>query len=330
MKNNDQTDLLEKVDKLTTSTDYDVPVKQGYVTRVYLDGVNIANAVSPMTIEIPKYSAGDNTKVSSVPTLVYTPSDEYPNTLENDARMFQVVCFEDSHQGDYDYNDLVIHVAYQVKGNRFAFGVQPIAMGASKSIELGCIVYKGTTQIYKGLITTNGNDCRKQYFKSMQGMINTQTANFFPENASRPGWHQYLGSTIKCWDMSKINSEGSMRVEWYIKVDGDVELYALSSKYLSQSFDKMNYPYGIVITNTGLQYLDGNKVCGSDWFNYPQEKVHIKDVYPELWSWLSTSNSYDFADIYSKEIRTGAFDATGQDLFIAQSIELTKDSYLVN
>lgn len=39
--------------------------------------------------------------------------------------MFQVICFEDSYEGDYDYNDLVIHVLYQQKGNIFGFGVQP-------------------------------------------------------------------------------------------------------------------------------------------------------------------------------------------------------------
>lgn len=106
---------------------------------------------------------------------------------------------------------------------------------------------------------------------------------------------EYLGSTIRNWDVSKIEGNGPMRVEWYIEVDNGVELYALSTAYLNDSFDKDKLPYGLVITATGTEYVDenGGYLCGFDWFNYPRESVHIKEVYPELWNWLTTDSSYD-------------------------------------
>ena len=87
------------------------------------------------------------------------------------------------------------------------------------------------------------------------------------------------GSTCRCWDLSKIADDGAVRVEWYIQVDGDVELYALSTAYLNQSFDKQGRPYGLVITQTGSSYTeDGKGVVGLDWFNYPCENTPISEV----------------------------------------------------
>ena len=93
----------------------------------------------------------------------------------NKAQLFQVVCFEDSRSGDYDYNDLVIHVKYQWNGTRFGFGVHPIALGSTKEVRLGAVVYKGSTRIFKGLLAPGNADARTQYFQSQAGFINTGT-----------------------------------------------------------------------------------------------------------------------------------------------------------
>lgn len=71
-----------------------------------------------------------------------------------------MVCFEDSRSGDYDYNDLVIHVKYQWSGTRFGFGVHPIALGSTKEVRLGAVVYKGSTRIFKGLLAPGNADAR--------------------------------------------------------------------------------------------------------------------------------------------------------------------------
>ena len=42
--------------------------------------------------------------------------------------------FEDSRKGDYDYNDLIIHVSWSIRENSYTIAVQPIALGSSKKI----------------------------------------------------------------------------------------------------------------------------------------------------------------------------------------------------
>ena len=206
------------IDHYQTARTYDVPVKEGCITVVKAYGVTLAEAESPMTIWVPRMTL---TRSDEGLTTTFVPRDEYPNFAGNKSQLFQVVCFEDSRRGDYDYNDLVIHVLYQTRQNIFGFGVQPVALGSTKSIKLGCVVYKGGKRVFKGLITPDGADCRSQYFKSMEGTLNT-----YDKVNIKVG--EYLGSTIRNWDVSKIEGNGPMRVEWYIEVDNGVELYALS------------------------------------------------------------------------------------------------------
>ena len=249
---------------------------------------------------------------------------KYPNFAGNKSQLFQVVCFEDSRRGDYDYNDLVIHVLYQTRqGTFFGFGVQPVALGSTKSIKLGCVVYKGGKRIFKGLITPRRCRLPVAVFQ-----VDGGNAQYL-----RQGQYQgrgYLGSTIRNWDVSKIEGNGPMRVEWYIEVDNGVELYALSTAYLNDSFDKDKLPYGLVITTTGTEYVDekGGYLCGFDWFNYPRESVHIKEVYPEMWNWLTTDNSYNFADIYDgRNVPANACPAADLGLFEARTIDVTNRKY---
>lgn len=138
------------VSHFQTAEQYTVPTKAGQITTVKMNGVTLAEASSPMKIWIPRYA---QTKAAAAPEVIYTPADEYPNGFAgNKAQLFQVVCFEDSRSGDYDYNDLVIHVKYQWSGTRFGFGVHPIALGSTKEVRLGAVVYKGSTRIFKGLL----------------------------------------------------------------------------------------------------------------------------------------------------------------------------------
>lgn len=150
------------IDHYQTARTYDVPVKEGCITVVKAYGVTLAEAESPMTIWVPRMTL---TRSDEGLTTTFVPRDEYPNFAGNKSQLFQVVCFEDSRRGDYDYNDLVIHVLYQTRQNIFGFGVQPVALGSTKSIKLGCVVYKGGKRVFKGLITPDGADCRSQYFR---------------------------------------------------------------------------------------------------------------------------------------------------------------------
>lgn len=306
----------DDVERLLTAAEFEVPVRSGYVTRVSVDGDIVAEAVTPMTIMLPK--TGTAVRSASGQQVDYVPYGDYPNEItENTAKLYQVVCFEDSEQADYDYNDLVIHVVYKTQGDKFGFAVHPVALGSSKPIRLGYVVYKGAALVAKGLLTPEGKDCRQQYFESQQGHINTVGTVINQQNG---GWHGFLGSTIRYWNTEKISGNGAMRVEWYIEVDNGKELYALSTKYLDRSFDKQSRPYGLVITETGSQYIDKGMVCGKDWFNYPQEGRTIADVYPPIWEWIDSDKSYNFADIYDGAVvPAGAFPASDLGLYVTDS-----------
>ena len=89
------------VSHFQTAEQYTVPTKAGQITTVKMNGVTLAEASSPMKIWIPRYA---RTKAAAAPEVIYTPADEYPNGFAgNKAQLFQVVCFEDSRSGDYDY-----------------------------------------------------------------------------------------------------------------------------------------------------------------------------------------------------------------------------------
>ena len=312
------------VNRFITTEEFAIPIRENFVTVVKQNGEVIAEADTPMTILVPKQSQVR----SSGLTCEYIPSEEYPNFIGNNSKLYQIICFEDSRSGDYDYNDLVIHVKYQRSGNIFGFGVQPIALGSAKPIKLGCVVYMGDTKIYEELITPNDADCRSQFFDGQEGYINTYgtTVN---QTAKR---NAYMRSAIRNWNTAKNGwHKTAPRVEWFIEVDGGTRLYALSTKYLSESFNKDALPYGIIITNTGTEYTDRNGTkCGYDWFNYPQENKHIKDVYPELWNWLTTNASYNFADIYDgRNIPAMAFPASDLGLFEVEDVNVCHPQYRV-
>lgn len=310
------------LDHFQTAEAFEVPVKAGHITVVKADGVTVAEADSPMTIWVPRMHG---TRAEEGVTVEFVPSAEYPSFEGNKSQMFQVICFEDSFEGDYDYNDLVIHVLYQQRGNIFGFGVQPIALGSTKSIRLGCVVYKGATKVFDGMITPEGVDCREQYFKSVEGFINVNNRNVI--DFKEP---HYLASTCRNWDLSKVAGEGAPRVEWFIEAGGK-RIYALSTSYLSQSFDKGGLPLGLVITTTGTEYTENGYKCGFDWFNYPYESVHIKNVYPQMWEWLSSNKAYSFSEFYDGyNPPKNAYHACDNELFVASTTDVTLGGYRQN
>lgn len=291
----------EDVTRFVTTEEFKIPVESEKVTVVMVGEDTIAVAYSEFPILIPKgiepqISYMDVDGIASQKNLSRGYSDSFINKIDvgvNKAKLFQVICFEDSRAGDYDYNDLVIHVKYQQSGNIFGFGVQPVALGSRKDIKLGYEVYKGNNFVASGMIT-EGKTCREQMFNDGKGNEYEGFLNVMHNEINFDRNRTYLGSTIRSWDISKIEGDGAMRVEWFIEVDGGTHLYALSTEHLKETLDAEKRPYGLVITETGMQYEDAQGgVNGKDWFNYPQETKHIKDVYPEIWEWIIGEKEYD-------------------------------------
>lgn len=314
----------EDVTRFVTTEEFKIPVKNDKVTIVTVGEDTIAVAYSEFPILVPK---GVDAKISYVDRNDLSEKNlarSYNEALKNEinqSKLFQVICFEDSRVGDYDYNDLVIHVKYEQRGNLFGFGVQPVALGSTKDIKLGCDVYKGNKKIFSDLITKD-KTVREQMFndgngKEYEGFLNVMFDKIdFNRNRT------YLGSTIRNWDLSKIKENGVVRVEWFIEVDGDTRLYALSTEHLKQSLDADKLPYGLVITETGMQYTDNKgEISGKDWFNYPQETRHIKDVYPEIWAWMIGGTEYNGKIYDSGRVvcPPGAFNANELGVYVIEN-----------
>lgn len=115
------------ITRFVTTTEFKVPVKNEKVTVVMVGEDTIAVAYSEFPILIPKgidpqVSYMDVDGIASQKNLSRANGDTFINKVDvgvNKAKLFQVICFEDSRKGDFDYNDLVIHVKYQQRGDIF-------------------------------------------------------------------------------------------------------------------------------------------------------------------------------------------------------------------
>lgn len=100
----------------------------------------VAIVTQPMTIQIPK-----GMKVSTKGSTGDEISIEYEVLNDTDAKIaynksWQAIMFEDTRSGDYDYNDLIIHVRNLHSWNKLQIDIQPIALGSQKVIKLGCVI----------------------------------------------------------------------------------------------------------------------------------------------------------------------------------------------
>lgn len=199
--------------------------------------------------------------------------DNSNNSYSDRYKIWQTVVFEDSKAGDYDYNDLVIHVKIEQKNNNTLISVHPIALGATKKITLG--------------ITIDGRDyiiaenCRVELFRNETGFINTFIG----------------GKRIKFEKFAKKNIPTTSctfgkSLDWFILVDGGTKLYAVSKNYPVAA-----RPYGLIIVDINDPYKYNGYDCGLDWFDYPSEGVSIEAVYP-----LFFDKNKSFKEIYSNKM----------------------------
>ena len=323
------------VEHFLSTEQLSVPVKEGCITIVKQGTDTIATATTPMTILIPKSEVGTKATYASNIDMTYVPEAQYANKTEftNSNVLCQNICFEDSKNGDYDYNDLVIHVKYKRQGNVFGFCIQPIALGSSKSFKLGYIVYSGDDVLYEGYAASS--NCRSDFFNSQDGFINTSVSRKINQivNGKVSNYTTYLESTAHCWKLTGEQAKQLMRVDWYIELQDGTKIFALSTKYVDQSFDKNHLPYGLITTNTGRVYQYEGKPVGKDWFDYPVENTHIKNVYPLLWEWMTTATaSYSSYDVYTVQEANvdKVFPAVELGMYAIPTFDPCDKKYLMN
>ena len=117
--------------------DMEVVVPEGYASIVKLYDDTLAICTYSTTISVPTYWASKLSRASENSPITIEHIKNENNYYQGVSTTWQVVVFEDSQKGDYDYNDLIIHVNWSIQENSYTIAVQPIALGSSKKIKLG-------------------------------------------------------------------------------------------------------------------------------------------------------------------------------------------------
>lgn len=268
---------------VTTLKHVEVPEGKVAIVRFYEDTLAIVTQTSDIVVpkEAMKTRAFDNAI-----SIEYLDNN---NNWGNKYQIWQVLAFEDSESGDYDYNDLIVHVRILQHANNTQFAVHPIALGSEKPIRFGVRV--GDQDMILA------ESCRDDLFEGLEGFINTEVDGLR---------HKY--EDVKRFSLNTTCTFGK-DINWFIEVDGGKRLYAVSKNYPSLNARKM--AYGLIIMNINDYYTFGNeKTCGGDWFAYPQEKVRITEVYPDFDLLLNSESS--FRKIFSNQ-QEGYYPAINAD-----------------
>lgn len=252
------TGVEQRFVNLETFENYEVPIKAGFTTVITYEDDTLAVASEPMTIKIPKGSV--STKSASALKVDFSVLEKH----ETYSKYWQAVMFEDTERGDYDYNDLIIHVKNFANGGDKDFdfhsiSIQPIALGSIKDIKLGCILSDHSEHIIS-------ENVRVDLFKKEKGFINTK-------NELAPIRYK-LESKIVNYKQPK----GSiMSIAWFIEVAG-TRYYAVTSDFDYKTYNMFNeerMPYGLVVGRD------------NGTFNYPQEEVSVFNAYPDFDAWVN-------------------------------------------
>lgn len=271
-------------------SEFNVPYKDGLLTKVTIGDETVGVYNEATTLMLPSQAN---------PQISYIDGTDVQAGYElNTTRYWHSVAFEDSKDGDYDYNDLVFHVRYKQSGKKLSLGIHPIALGSVKTISLGLKVYQDGKQISDEILC---NDARFILFEN-------GTKNFI-NTASMNDYNHYGSFTLKKY--YDLPTTKSCTLIWYIKVGKDT-FYAVNDKY--NCLDINNRPYGIIITNTGKTYNQsyydnkgGIDKVGANWFAYPMEGKNISHCYSSFEGWLNggkldLTNGVDVFDIDENRI----------------------------
>ena len=254
-----------------------VSVAPGTAKVLTIEGDTIAILTESSNISLPRHAP-----------IEFEEIDNSNNNFQNTYKTWQVVAFEDSRNADFDYNDLVIHCKILQNKNNTTIEVHPIALGSAKNIEL-CVEYDGKEY-------TIAKNARKELFKKdglghIEGFINTD---------KRMSRYKFEKFTQK---LTIHDATFGKSINWFIKVDDNCKLYAVSKNLPSE-----NRPYGLIFVNINKPYNYNGTECGLDWFDYPVEGQKIEEVYPYFFDKNKT-----FKEIYSYKVDGLYYDAIKAD-----------------
>ena len=272
------------IDALESLTDYTVPVKKGCTSVVTLDDEVLAVTREPITIAVPKSATRSNQF-----KITYSTEDIFGDY--GSSRYWQYIAFEDTRNGDYDYNDVVIHcrvktdIPWNYDGSQLckhAIAVQPVALGGTQTLKLGMLYRDNNDEIQEQILC---EDIRRDLFKGDP----TFPINTDPTKPTRKVTN-YMTELFEC-----KTRESDFRVVWFLD-SGKDRLYAATTNFgmnkTVNMVSKDGLPYGISMTQ---------KWC------YPIEWCNIRKAYPNFDQWLRTGNQ---DVLIQNTVRENTFPAT--------------------
>lgn len=256
---------------------YDVPVQPDKITIVTYGEDTLAITGVPMTIDVPKealLTRSTTIKIDFVPAT----DNKYAGYRKEGMQWKSdfVLMFEDTRNGDHDYNDLIVTVHMNWDGSTTIY---PIAYGAKKTIDLGVGTDREETYVVR--------DCRANLFKDQSGQyINTlKTDNPRPQMS-------VADLKSKAVNVKIPNGQGRM-LYWFIETDGPEgreRMYTVLNDNATQKIDpskltdKKGWPYGIAFVGGSIDNML-KKYTGGPY--YPTENTPIQEVYRNFEDWLT-------------------------------------------
>lgn len=261
--------------------DFEVPVNDGEITVVTFNGEVIYEGNVATTIQVPKTLA--NTRAGGLawhfkPNL--TPGKwSYVQSMEG------VVMFEDLDDDDFDYNDFVTRVKFQLvvdANTTHATRVQignlesyPKAMGATLPLTFGFEIVRTDTDELLHDITIY-QDVREKAFDGEEGFINTvieqKHTKMYNRNSSVANGASVAPAGLRVEDLA---------YNFYIKTKNGRKRYTADSQKAVPTNN--GQPFGLFIPTVTS-------------FDYPIERIPIYAAYPNFIKWLSGVNVNPFED----------------------------------
>ena len=194
---------------------------------LYVDTGDYSNLENFITTEIRTFYA-DNTSVALVDgdTLAVFQGEvclqapkhrevtikeikQSSEQIPHGSKIWHVIAFEDTREGDSDYNDLIIHSLFEVKNNKAYVYIHPIAYGAKKSISLGFEIYDNKK-----------NKIGERLYQNVKQELFDDTSNDFINTID------YDRCYFETFDKNEFtackNGTGNYTIVWYIICDKKV------------------------------------------------------------------------------------------------------------
>lgn len=287
---NDDVYVEPNMEQYKLTTEWTVPVQDGSITVVEYNGEVIYEGNVPMKIDVPKENYSSTRSIEGLDWHYVANGDLKPGKLYYTSSRDGILMFEDSPNGDNDYNDYICYFremfSVYLKGDKIDYilfhklDVFPKALGNTKSISFGVeLVNVNSGDMIADIIIYE--DVRKEAFDGATGFINTYKN--VPEYPLNSKFDKVI--TNKTYRPENDLKNDEFGINYYIIVNGKKYYTTNSSKAM---LTENKTPYGLYIPHV------------INFWSYPIERSPIWEGYPNFKGWMLGNNQAPFAIVKSE------------------------------